>query len=563
MSFKSLLVAGAGIAMALSATAQISSSGLGDVDAWNTNLLDRGETKLSDRMWASSDSAYLLSLMQSLDVEAMTQAERNLLSLVLRSPSTAPDDDAADALQAERLSLLYALGDRGAVSTLGRQVDDLPDGIDPDIVVADNRLARGELDVVCAQMDPQADGKFWSELRTVCALNDDNMAAAELAIEFAGQREGADPWVVETAIALIGDMDERPKSRFRTGLDVALSDLAALDMDDDSLKGARPDIAANVARDETYPIAFRLRAARIAADAGLFDSGEYRGLYDILISEDGFEPSTPVETALVVLAREPEPKVIPLGGDTGLQDLRSLSDEDLALLDEGAEPVDEVSLQEEQAQALAAALRSSASNMAQYRLVARLFEPELKAMPVNEDTAANALVFARAALMLGNDGLANHWIEAEIESETAEETVFETTLLRGYSTILARSRTSRALSNIAGILLEEGLETAEREETIRLFTTWSGLGVPVPVEARIALAETELDASGTLSRLAAMDAAERNGATGEALLLLLNETAGAPDELSGIELVMVLRLLKRVGADDAALSLAMEAADIW
>ena len=114
--------------LALPSAAQIRSSGLDDVNAWSTNLLDRGEGAVSDRIWASSDTEYLISLMQALDVSSMTEAEQALLSRVLRSPSVAPRGGDGDALQLERLKLLSALGERRAVAMLGRQVRELPDG---------------------------------------------------------------------------------------------------------------------------------------------------------------------------------------------------------------------------------------------------------------------------------------------------------------------------------------------------------------------------------------------------------------------------------------------------
>lgn len=562
--------------LALPAAAQVQSSGLDDLNPWSASLLERSERGLDSSLWSNSDSEYLLALMERLDVSELSRAERDLLSLALRSPADPPGGEMGAAVQAERLRLLAALNERRAAITLARQAEETPDGFDAEAMLADDRLARGEFEIVCQQRDGAADGRFWAELRAMCALAEDDLGSAELAIEIAAQQEGADPWVTETAIAVLGDLDERPAARYGSGLQLALSDYAGLDPDAGSLSPARPDLAARIAKDEERPLALRVAAANLAARAGELSSARHREIYEALISQEDFEPETALEAALVVLAKEPEPsepEELPGLEDPadGPRDLRAMNEDWIEPVrpddvDEDAlEPsmVDEVSLVEEQALALGEALRQAAEDPADFAATSRLFYEALQALPANEDSAQGGLVFAAAALAAGNGELATHWLDAMDADTLSEAERVDAALLRGYALMLRSADPVERLDAVARDLLELAIEPGQQRSTYRLFSVWAGMNMPVPVTARSALAQGDLEARRIPSgMLAAIETAEAAGASGEALLTLLTQTDGAIHQLSGTDLASVLATLREMGAGDEATALALEAGRI-
>ncbi len=578
MRCKSALVVLA-MAFAMPATAQIESTGLGDLDAWGVSFLDRSETPFSQRLWSGSDEDYLLALMERIEVDALTPAERSLVSRAMRSPSTGPSGEMGQALLNERLRLLMALGERRAAATLSRQLDEVPEGFDADAILSDERLANGNLTVVCAQMDRTAEGLFWSQLRAVCTLADEDMASAELAIEIAAQSEGADPWFNETAIALLAEAEERPSARYGSGLEIALSNLAGLEPDIESLSADRADVAAEIAMDDEQPIELRVAAAGLAAEAGALAAEDHRAVYQTLIKGEEFEPVDAIEAAFVVMAKAPEPEDEPErlpATRSGPLDLRSMNEawiepvtpEDISPDALDAETVDEVSLAEEQALALSEALAQAATDQRRFTVIARLFEADLEALPRNEDTRFAATTFAAAALAAGNVGLAHDWLEeteeADTETESEEAGMFDRALLTGHALVAVDQRSNEAISDLAVQLIETGVETGQRQKALQLFSIWAGFDMPVPVEARIALAGSDLSGRAISPGMqAAIEAAQRGGAPGEALLTILTQTDGSPQALSGRGLETVLRTLRRMGAEDEAKALAIEAGQIW
>ncbi len=536
------------------ADAQIRTSGLDDVNAWNTNLLARGERALSDRIWTSSDPDFLLDLMNSLEVETMTEAERDLLSRALRSPSAAPRGEGAAELQTKRLELLAALGERQAVSELGRQVDMLPEGVDPDAITSDNRLARGELGLVCDQMNPEAADKFWLELRIICAIEADNLAEAELALELAAIEEGADPWVTETAIAIIAEAEERPEARLGSGLQVAFSELADLEVIPEALQTARPDLALAYANDRGNPIELRVVAARTAVAAGLMDAPQLRSLYVDYVAAPDFEPETASEEALYLLTQVEEQPVILRPGDlTALQPIGT--EEEIDADEDDAEET--VPLERRRIEALAAALEEARASEEGLATTAALFEDDLKRFPADAVEQDEALSFARAAMAVGNMSLATFWLDAAgVESGDAS---YEVDLMRGYGLIMSRERNRATIERVAENLIGEDASDEVRAQALALFAVWTAFDVSLPVDARQALA-TQVDEAASRpspGQLVAIDAAARNGAHGEALFLILNAVGGNPDELSPAGLQNALSTLRRLGAEDEARDLAL------
>jgi hypothetical protein len=573
--FRKVAIGLTSLLMAAPAIAQIESSGLGDLDAWGASFLKRGESRFGSGLWSNSDPEYLLALFERIDVSALSTAEKELLSRALRSPASAPEGDLADELQGVRLDLLHALGERRAAASLAGQMGDAPDDFNPDIILSDNRLARGEVDIVCAQMNTSGEGRFWSELRAICALKAGEPTSAELAIEIAGQQEGAEPWFTEVAFAMLAEAEDRPPARYGSGLQLTLSDMAGLEPDADSLSADRPDVAAIIAKDAERSLDLRLAAAAIAAEAGLLSASRHRGLYEELIAGDEFEPQSATEAAFVVLEKEVavEKPMIDISPETsdGPMDLRSMTGgfteaiepEDLDEAPLAEEDPDAISVAEEQALAVREALRDATSDPVRFAAAARLFGKALESIPANEDTSGVAPAFAAAALSNGSRELALKWLDNVDADEQDDEARFNAALLRGYALILAAERPAEEIEDIVSTLLETGYEAAQTQDILQLFSVWSAFDVTLPVIARATLAQSEIDARPISSGiLLAIEDAQRTGATGEALLTILTQTDGQIETLSGAGLATVLRSLGRMGADADAQALAMDAAQL-
>ncbi|MEM5515866.1 hypothetical protein WNY37_02820 [Henriciella sp. AS95] len=561
----------------LPANAQIESAGLDDVDSWGVSLLERGEQSLGDQVWSGSDGDYLLELLNAIDVDQLTVPERDVLSRALRSPANGLRGDDAAAVLAKRLDLLVALGEDGAASKLARQFDEPPEGFDGDAILSDRRLANGDLDVVCRQMDPAAEGAFWAQLRAICTLSDEDYAAAELSIEIAAQQEGVEPWFSETAIAVLAESEDLPDARYGSGLEIALSQLAGLPITEDTIDSMTPEIAAEIAGDEDIDLTLRLMAASKAAAAGALNPKAHRRLYADLIETEGFEPETAIEAAFVVLAREPEavpePEVVALAQSTGgPRDLRAMNEdwiepvqpEDVSPDALEAETVDEISLAEEQALAVSEALRQAGGRQDELLAVARLLQADLGQLAINEDTRFAAIPFAAALLSVGDQAGAVRWLDGLDEDEISNVDAFDAALLRGYADIGGAERSAEAARAVADTLLETGIEPGQQEQALRLMSLWSGFDMPMPVRARMVLADADLQSRRIASgKMVAIEAAARNDAPGEALFSLLGETRGQPQQLSGADLQDTIEVLRLIDAEDEAQQLALEAGEIW
>ena len=325
----------------------------------------------------------------------------------------------------------------------------------------------------------------------------------------------------------------------------------------EALDTARADLAADYASERSNPSELRVVAARNAMAAGLLDAPQYRSLYLDYVGTPDFEPQTPTDEALYLLTQVEEPRgpiIRDLRAD-GIEALDEMFPDEAVAEDEPPE----FSLEERQVEALVAALDEARGDPQRYRTVAGLFEDDIKSFSADAVTQAEAMAFARAALAQQNALLTTFWLDA---AEDTGEAASEIDLMRGYALILSRERDRGAIDGVVSALLDEDAGEAASDAALKLFSVWTSFDVSLPVEARRALSEASSgeDSAATPGRLVAIDAAARNGAHGEAILLILNMTAGSPDQLSPIALQTALSTLRRLGADDTARALALEIA---
>lgn len=132
--------------------------------------------------------------------------------------------------------------------------------------------------------------------------------------------------------------------------------------------------------------------------------------------------------------------------------------------------------------------------------------------------------------------------------------------------VLAGQETSAsAVSYIGTRLAEQAESDAQLAEAKRLFSLWTALGIAAPAEARRLMSEGTAepgDQAFQPALLAILAAAEANAA-GEVILSTVGLTHGDPSELDDGSLLILLKALQRIGAEDGARQLALEASGYW
>ncbi|MEP0316695.1 MAG: hypothetical protein ABJL57_15510 [Hyphomonas sp.] len=530
MSFKGIVsVACLVLAGGLPAGAQIEDSGLGLVNPWGMSFLEAGEPSLPTDMWRASDADDLLPLMRDVRTHDLTPAERTLMQRMAMSPATPPSGIQEPLLRAERARIMYDLGEAEAAATLMARLDTPPPGLDADEIVADLNLALGNEATACDMLNaPDRISGYWAKLRAVCAALKGNTAGAELAIEMALQQDAVDSWLLAAVFATSGELPDAPEADYSSGLNLAISAEAGLAPPEEPIPARRPDLAAAMALHPKLPEALRVEAAGIAAQAGMLPTDTYRTLFFKLISDPGFVPSSPLESALYA-ARDP-----------------LVTDEDRAF-------------------ALAAALEDAMDSPAHFSAVSRLLWNEIERLPINIDTVSNAPLFARSALATGHFPDAKDWSSANTMEGAPEDGSFDSALMSALAT-LAGSETTRSASDYNGERLAALAESDLQKQTAaRLFALWTALGIAPPADARrlvVNAPEREATPEIDLQLLGVLAAAEADAA-GEVILSTVGMTKGDPTALDDASLLLLLKALQRIGAEDAARQMALESTGYW
>ena len=281
-----------------------------------------------------------------------------------------------------------------------------------------------------------------------------------------------DSWLLNAVFAASGELPEPPEARYDSGIALAISTEAGLTPPDEPVSIRRPDLAAAIATHPGVPVAVRARAAGIAAAAGLIETKDYRDVMDTLLDDPDFAPATPLETALGLL-RDPE------------------------------------AVSADQADALAAALLAAMDNPADFAATARLLREEIATLPMDSETAAHALIFARAAFAAGDTGTAENWAIANTVSGTVEADSFDLALISGLILLSGEEPTLMSSAETGNRLVMEATTGEQKRATARLMTVWNETGIAPPAKARAMMAEQDFAVPDLthLGTLAAMQAA--------------------------------------------------------
>ena len=565
-------LAGAALATLLGcpAHAQIEDSWLEQVDPWGISYLAEDEPAFRTRMWRGARSEELLPLLEAARTGGLTPAERMLMRRLALSPSRAPADAQSAALLAERARLAFELGEAPAAAGQFARLQSPPEGVDGAAMAADLNLSLGNEATACEALGtPDLEGEYWARLRAVCAALAGNTSGAELAMEMAQAQGVKDNWLSGAIYAASGETPNPPKARFDSGIAFAMSTRANLEVEPDAVPEDRPDLAAAIARRKLMPPPVRVRAAGIAARAGLISPEEYRTAYNSALSADGFTPSTALDKAIFIAS-------------------------------------DGLTSATEKSKALAAALKAAAGKADRYTAVASLLLPDIQRLPTGPETDDEALAFARAAVAAGNYAEAQRWVtppepeivpvevpaEAEEElpaedaiepateepvEETSEEPVdeapppepvlpsFDQAWLSALAILADAEAEPDAIAGTARTLMTVAETSAQKHAAARILALWAAAGTAPPSDARAFMtAESEpVPKSATAGKALGALAAARSGTAVEVVLTTLALTNGDPSKLDLASLTLLLGALQDVGAEDAARRLAVESTGYW
>ena len=369
-------LAGAALATLLvcPAHAQIEDSWLEQVDPWGISYLGEDEPALGTDMWRGARGEDLLALMQNARTKGLSPAEQTLMRRLVLSGGRAPAGEDRDALLAERARIAFELGEAAAAAGQFSELTTPPPGVDPAAMAADLNLVLGNEATACGALEtPHLEDDYWPRLRAVCAALAGNTSGAELAMEMAQAQGVEDSWLASAIFAMSGVAPKPPKAKFDSGISFVMSNRAFLDVTPDAVPQDRADIAAAMARRKLTPPAVRVKAAQIAAEAGLIDREQFRIAYNSALAADGFNPRTLLSEARFA----------------AVDSARSVA---------------------ERADAIAAALEEAQENPARFAATASLLRAGMARLPLGPDTEDKAFLFARANIAAGELGEAIRWV---------------------------------------------------------------------------------------------------------------------------------------------------------
>ncbi|GAB5459812.1 MAG: hypothetical protein Hens3KO_28420 [Henriciella sp.] len=578
MSFKAAFLGGLAVtALGIFAHAQIDSESMGDLNAWGERYLTSEEKEFPTSLWSGSNDQTLLQLMQDTSAARLTPAERALLRRIILSPTRSPRGELADALLTERARLMLELGEADAAAALAPRLEEAARGLDAETIAVDLEMASGREASACNRLTgPVPEGAYWLKLRAVCAVLQENYSGAELAVEVATAQGLDDPWFVEAIFAASGDAPNPPGARFDTGLNIALSSRAALDLNRVTLSASRPDLAAAAAQRPGVPDQLRARFAEIADAAGLISAPVRRDIISASFTDPEFRPSNSLEETLLRLT------------DPLTQDI------------EKAEKLN------------SELLKAAQSDFQTYSSAAKLFLPDLSDLPKTYETGEYGIAFARAALAANDTELADAWLRAaeeeppappvetiptieidpvtglivEASLETAPEDVdtapeevdtsppeietrpapdpFDIAVIQSLSLMLGADNVYGSPRAVQARLVESVQSDQQSQYAAHLLTLWSGFGITVGADGR-ALLRLQAEAAERVDpyQLITIEAAAKSGAIGEAALMALRQIDGSPHALASADLAQLISSLRQIQAEDIAARLAFEASEVW
>ncbi len=480
-------------------------------------------------LWVGTPVAALRALVPAvpdLPLPTLHALARRLLLTAAPLPADSTPSDAA-VLAVLRLSRLLALGQLDGARQLAETIPASLDAPDLPRLRWEALALSGRMPEACAALNQGIgtdDSAEVAEGRVLCQLVTGNAAGASLGLDVLRDRKPHDLVFLAAADALNGLPPRKPITTLRdpTPVQFAALHAAKLPLPDDAIDTARPVVLAAIAGAADLPPDQRLAAAERAEALGILNTDSLRKLVDAY-------PFSPGELAL------------PLARIGAIPGPRAL-----ALLARAAETTPDP--------ATRVALLSKALDMAAARgrfpTAARLLAPQIAAIGVQTPFAAFAPAAARALLIAGQPGAAEHWLDlAGRQPDGAKAASRLWPLARAWG-----------IGDPSPGIVEAWVAGVDPRQAALALSLLSGLGQRVPATAWLALLSVPRPTPGAnpavAQLLAGLSRDSRLGGTVLATLVSLD--AGAPDKVDPNSLSRAVAALKTAGLEPDARRLAVE-----
>lgn len=494
----------------------IESAPLSQLDGWSVGATSRAQGAFPTNLWANSDGAVVAQLFDRLPATFASPAAHWIARRTLTSAGTAPQGEAAPDAMRKRFSALGRMGlaDDLAMMAAGAGTS----AADPAIAqyAAQAELARARRSDACLRgrqalvEEPPA---FLLRLRAYCAAAIGERAGADLALELARQARAEDAWF-RAAISGIGEGAPRARvaARYDSSLNTSVSLAADLRPAANPLANASALSLLTLARTESTPYPLRTQAAAAAYLRGALPATEARTIF----------LATPAEIT------------------TALPDIV------VAMRRAAAAP--------EAAGAAIAVRLARATTPVDFTAAANLFRTDIANLTSAPDAAA-ALNYARAALIAGDVTLAERLIANASGAGANPINVARLAAAIAVAKNDAQGAASAASQRI-GAGGAAGSRAAARDAAIL-----AALGAPLDPQARGFLAANPAlgGRPADATTLAALTAAVQASAIGETALLAALAAAPGAQTLDAASLTALIESLRRVGLEEAARRIAIEA----
>ena len=535
------------------ASAQVSSAPLAQVDAWGVGWIGANEGAVPATFWNNTTAKTLGPVMAAIQPRDLAPSARALLSRILMSRAKGPADGAD--LTAERLRLLEQLGESAHAVDLRKRYPKTDWGKLGERTGAELALLQGDTDAACASAKTQPAGDAdWLPLRATCATLGGDANASLLVEQIAKTNESLGVWLIGALGALSSPDMKKPDGRFGSAVEAAVSVAAKLPATPASFAATPADIAAAVALNAKATTEQRRAAMRTAFNGGKLKAAD---LLAILSLKDDAAVAKPT-------ARGASPRP-----DYLAQALTAASTKDAKA--------------DVRAAAYVAALRS-AETLADGQLFAAALSPPIKALPRNDGTLPYAEPLARAALLAGDAKLAGEWrkhLGTAAKDKQDAWALARLDLMLSYAgattekpnAILERLLAAAPYTTpvVAGAApAPKAPATADQQLTIRRIENtralflYSGIGRDLTAEQRATLASQRTAGRGVSdSAIARIYAATRQDADAEAALAIVGQLGSDVSALSFAGLSDLLVQMQAIGLTDDANAIALEALQVW
>ena len=521
---------------------------LGDISLDSVGVLGPDNGGFGQDLWRGTDRTVVESLLHRLPSDVRSPTLRELARRMLLTIATPPAVPSG-APPPRGSSLLVIRADRlaamGEVDGLNELLAVVPSRLDDESMArvrVDGLLVAQENDEACRQIrngiSAYKAGPYWQKAMVFC-----NMVAGEtnkvmLGVDLLRELGAADdPVFLTLASAVVGGKAEVPADASLTPLHLAMLGAAGQPVPPSAVAQAPPGLLVAIARSPTADIEVRAQAAELATAAGLLTGEALAQIYDAFTF-------TPEQLGNAISTFESGPG--PLARALLYQAARAQS------------------LPATRAEVLRVALQPN-SEADVYQAVVRAFLPLLMEVPATSELAWFAAAAGRALYAAGQFEAASAWLalgrqEAILnpQAATAVASLWPYSRLAGDAAMTTagslagwsamRGSTGDAVQARRQALLRAAFQALGEQDTL----PWNTIAAAADVPAR------PLPAAALLYALQDASESQRVGET--VLLTVVVLGAAGPADSHILALRSAIAALNRLGFEQEARALAIEAA---